>query len=48
MMERKVEDSGRARVDHSVLRRVAVPAGDVHWVQTGSRGEPVAVRATTT
>ena len=47
MMERKVEDRGRARVDHSVLRRVALPAGDGHGVQAGSRGEPVAIRATT-
>ena len=48
MMERKVEDSGRARVEHSVLRRVDVSAGDGHGVQAGSRGEPVAIRATTT
>ena len=48
MMERKVENRGRERVGHSMLRWVAVPAGDVHGVQAGSRGEPVAVRATTT
>jgi hypothetical protein len=47
-MERKVEDRGRARVDHTVLRRVAAPAGDVRGGQAGNRGEPVAVRATAT
>jgi NAD(P)-dependent dehydrogenase (short-subunit alcohol dehydrogenase family) len=36
-MERKVEDRGRARVDHRVLGRVAVPAGDMRGGQAGYR-----------
>jgi hypothetical protein len=47
-MEWKVDDRGRARVSHRARRRVALPAGDVHGVQAGSRGELVAVLATTT
>jgi hypothetical protein len=47
-MERKVDDRGRSRVDHSALRRLAAPAGDGRGVQAGSRGESVAVRAMTT